>query len=539
MPLPWFKSLVALALLVLVGSAQTPLISSNVVGSGALRRHLVKDSNGTLWALSLAEVGTTRPLTLLVSGDSGVTWGSVPFAFNSAASGLNMPNGTNACALAVDSSGRLHAIWGSYWYPSYFRQHYRWFDPNSGLSSPEIDLSAAVGAAVTSRTDAMAIEVDANDSLWIAAHGPASWSSVLLFSAGPVGPTPTFTNFGTLSASASSQAPSLAVDAAGDVHAAYYRNTSNGILEHRKWMTQLGAFGPATTLGNSTAPQDYLCQLAADSLGFVHAAYYVDTVAPSNWVLEYRKWDPVTGFAAAEVLDTATQASYTTNAYATFAIAAEAAAGAAHVVFRDFAGGGHLRHLRKSLYDTSWIEMPLASPSLAGINEIYVPTLRGSLYPNSNTVLDRLDLTYRINVAAPFSLAYSGIAAYPDLLVSLAALPSLGATTPIVVYGPGESLAPFVLAFALSNANPILLSDGRVIPLDYDFVFQLSLDPANPFFQMNAGFLSATGLAVAGVTLPSVPALSGLNLFAAAATGSPMASLGISRISPSLRITFP
>jgi hypothetical protein len=519
--------------------SQTPIGAGTAPGPGALRRHVVRDSAGTLYALSTNDLAGTRPLGIQASLDGGQTWTALPVTLNSASSGLSGTNPTNACAMAIDSGDRLHIVWGSYYYPSFFQQFYRWYEPASTLSSPEISLSALTGSAVTSRTDAMCVEVDAADTVWIASQSPPNWISVLLRSNVARAQDGTFTSLGPLSASASSQAPVLAVDLTGNVHAAYYRNTGVGIYEHRAYLAGQSGFGPATTLGNATAPQDYLGWLAADALGNVHAVVFEDTVSPSTWRLRYRMLPPGGAFTPAVLVTEALPATYGSDSYACFALAVEASTGAAHLIYRDFAAGGRLRQARKGLFEATFTVLADLTGPTTATNEIVFPSARGTLEPVFNRVDGAIDLTYRLGGAAPFLCVHQPVPTVPGALLTLGAAAMAGAALPVVLLSPGEGGRPYACAFSAGTSPGIPLGDGRFIPLQPDGLFWYSLDPSNLLFTNNLGVLGAQGSAFCTALIPASPPLTGLTVYAAGATGDPAASLGISRITPALAILLP
>ncbi len=240
---------------------------------GHQHKHVVQDAAGGLYTLTVSQDASgNRPLLLQTSTDGGNTWTAVPVAINDATSGLSGANPTNTCCMAIDGAGTLHLVWASYYYPSFYAQHYRQWDPTTGALSAIVSLSGITGASSTSRTSAMAIAVDANDAIWIAAHGTQSWRTRLLRSDQPNAANLAFTDLGPVSTSASAQNVRMAVDNTGLVHCSYYRNVGYGEYYHRIFDPAAG-WQNSTRLGNSIPTNDYLGCLAADDLGFVHAVY--------------------------------------------------------------------------------------------------------------------------------------------------------------------------------------------------------------------------------------------------------------------------
>ena len=50
---------------------------------------MARAASGALYALSVSDSGTSRPLLLQTSTDGGTSWAPVPFTLNDATSGLN------------------------------------------------------------------------------------------------------------------------------------------------------------------------------------------------------------------------------------------------------------------------------------------------------------------------------------------------------------------------------------------------------------------------------------------------------------------
>ena len=95
---------------------------------------------------------------------------------------------------------------------------------------------------------------------------------------------------------------------------------------------------------------------------------------------------------------------------------------------------------------------------------------------------------------------------------------TLGTSTNLQLVLPGEASRPYLLGASESNQPGFPLPGGGLLPLQYTFITELSLDPANPFFQNFVGLLDGSGAAVATVSIPYFPFLVGLPLYFAGIT---------------------
>ena len=388
---------------------------------GSAYKNVVRDSAGRLHALSVRETPAgDRELILHSSEDGGTSWVQDPFVLNDATSGLNPPNATTNCALAIDGGGLLHIIWGRYYYPSYYQQYYRNYDPVTGNASAIVNLSDTTGAVPTSRTAAMDLTVDADDTVWLAAHGPSSWVERLLRSTMPSAADLTFEDIGNISPGNSAQNSRLAVASDGRIHCSYYRNVAPGNYEHRIYDPSLQSWEPATTLGNTIAPNDYYGALSADLIGNVHALFVVDATSGSTlWQFLYRRWDATSGWGDPVTLFEATtdQQSGIAN-YRIFALACDEMTGDVSAVYRDLSNGAPLRLAEKGLTDSAFSFVEDLQPASSGLHEYYVPTLRGTLYPDFNRTGSNLHITFqnRPAPAPPFSFVFQTTGAGPQIL---------------------------------------------------------------------------------------------------------------------------
>lgn len=525
--------------------AQVTLTTNPYAFASQTGQNVVKDASGGLWSLSVFDDGSAspgnRPLLLLNSTDGGQTWNTHPFTFNDAASGLNPPNPANGCTLAIDSTGTLHAVWGRYYYPTYYREYYRNYNPVTTAASNVLDLSAYVGS--TAASGELAIAIDAADTVWISAQGASSWVSRLLRSNLPGASDLTFTNVGNISPSASSQRVELAIDTQGRVHCAFYRNTGPGEYHHRIYDPVTG-WGAAVSIGNgTTAPHDYTGRLAADALGNVHALVGVDTGTPAaTWSFEYRRWDATSGWSAPVVLTTATQAQYTGIAnYYIIALACDEATGKAYAFYRDLAAGGALRLAEKGLGDPAFTNLPDIMPANAGAHAYYVPGARGSLYPSFNMTGTDLDLTWQLRATTtpPYSWMFTRVSTgAPSASLVLSAPAVLGTVTTIDLTAAGDPSGGYLCGLSLGTVPGIVLPDLRVIPLNFDAVLTLTLTPGNGILANNTGVLSPSGQASVIFAVPNFPPLLGLTVYAAFVVADALNPTGIGTISPALPITL-
>ncbi|NRA96151.1 MAG: CRTAC1 family protein [Planctomycetes bacterium] len=129
----------------------------------------------------------------------------------------------------------------------------------------------------------------------------------------------------------------------------------------------------------------------------------------------------------------------------------------------------------------------------------------------------------------------NGLAANQDHLIiepSLAAsaMPIPGVTINLLVNSPMEPSAPFFTGVAGSATTGFPLSDGRFVPIDMDALFGLTTTPGNFIMPAPNGTLDVTGFGSIALTVPPIPSLTGLTVYAAAAIGNPSAPLGVSSI---------
>lgn len=465
-----------LALLSTSAVAQSTIAQGSTVTFGSsAHANLVQDGAGRLFSVVLEDQpNTDRALVVRVSFDGGITWQPLPSVINDASSGLVGPNLTNNTALAIDDQGALHITWAAHYYPSYYAQYYRSYNPNTNTASPIVDITLAQGAANTARTAAMAIAVDAANTVWLVAQSTSSWVEHLLRSTAPYAAGGSFTSVGSISPSASSQTSRIAIDAQGFVHCAYYRNVSPGIYEHRAYDPNTG-WGIETNLGNSTAPQDYYGLLTADALGNVHALYVKDSASPATWDFAYRRWDVGNGWGSEVSIFQATSAQYTGIAnYRIAAIGCNEATGRVSVLYRDLSTNGGLRLATKDLATTAFQNRVDLRTGDLGVHAYYEPVLRGTLFPAFNRAGTNLDLAWREG-SGTTTLYFQRLPECNGVIARLGAGCPDGGGVPLTMSFEGAPCLGTAMSFGLrNNAFPSILVIGLSntnwsgIPLPFD-----------------------------------------------------------------------
>lgn len=121
--------------------------------------------------------------------------------------------------------------------------------------------------------------------------------------------------------------------------------------------------------------------------------------------------------------------------------------------------------------------------------------------------------------------------------IAASAMPILGVTVDLEIRSPIEPGAPFVTGVAASATTGFPLGDGRVVPIDMDAVLLLTTTPGNFVLPSPAGTLDGAGFGSTPLTVPPLPALTGMTFHAAGVIGNASAPLGISSIVGPLAIT--
>ena len=93
------------------------------------------------------------------------------------------------------------------------------------------------------------------------------------------------------------------------------------------------------------------------------------------------------------------------------------------------------------------------------------------------------------------------------------------------------------MVLSLSNTVGTSLGPNAVLPIDFDSLAALTIDPANPILVGSNGSLDAQGDASATVNIPPLPFLSGFTIYAAALTiDAPLFPFARTVIAPELPI---
>jgi enediyne biosynthesis protein E4 len=102
-------------------------------------------------------------------------------------------------------------------------------------------------------------------------------------------------------------------------------------------------------------------------------------------------------------------------------------------------------------------------------------------------------------------------------ITSTGAAPVGGAST-VTASIPGDEGLPYLLALSLSANHGIPLGNGNILPIDFDALTQVTLDPTNAIFTGSVGVIDANGNASATLNVPPLPFLSGLQVFCSGLT---------------------
>lgn len=94
--------------------------------------------------------------------------------------------------------------------------------------------------------------------------------------------------------------------------------------------------------------------------------------------------------------------------------------------------------------------------------------------------------------------------------------PNVGRTINFTLFDPLRANLTYVLAMSFGNASGIPLGDGRVIPLNYDPLFSLSVQyPSLIGLTNSVGTLDTQGRGRSQWTIPNVPQLAGVTVYVA------------------------
>ena len=98
------------------------------------------------------------------------------------------------------------------------------------------------------------------------------------------------------------------------------------------------------------------------------------------------------------------------------------------------------------------------------------------------------------------------------------AIATLGQATPMLLAMPSEAGRPYMVCCSEGFSPGVTLPLGGLLPLNFGFLLEASLDPASPFFVSFNGTLSATGTASPTLFVPYLPFLAGWPLYFAGFT---------------------
>ncbi|MCD6501453.1 T9SS type A sorting domain-containing protein, partial [bacterium] len=245
------------------------------------------------------------------------------------------------------------------------------------------------------KSDDSGVAMDSDGYIWVLTGGPSNWKSQLWRSDSVYAAGGSFTLIGCPS-SGSTQGVSICIDAADNVHAAYYDNgVSASYAMHRvyngtSWETVDG-------IGNgSTGGRDHNCALCADNLGNVHLLYG-DNIGDvsSTWYLKYRRWDPVAGMGDPILIGEFPTSLYSGVMSRYFSnIACNELTGEVFVLLRDLTMGGSMCLYHKTLTDSVFSLSEELTPDDSTSNYYYMPRMRGVLYPAFNNTSMLVDMSW-------------------------------------------------------------------------------------------------------------------------------------------------
>lgn len=99
----------------------------------------------------------------------------------------------------------------------------------------------------------------------------------------------------------------------------------------------------------------------------------------------------------------------------------------------------------------------------------------------------------------------------------LTAPATIGGTTTLAMSIPGDEGLSYLMVLSLSNASSVL-PGGIVLPVGIDVLTSLTMVPGNPILPGAAGVLDAMGQASSSLTIPPLPWLAGLTMYATGMT---------------------
>jgi hypothetical protein len=532
-------------------AAQSPVITTpyRAFHAGVGPRLIVRDRAGTLYTLyrdRLNPPGTEWLLGIARSTDGGNTWNlkwQTGFDSNPTGDYGNVP-----CSLAIDSQENLHVAW-SHQVTGYqnCRISYNRWDRATGTWGTEVQMVPDGYGRSTA-----ALAVDSQDHVWMLHSTTSSWRCIMSRSDKPFASdmkfTPTTPSF---LLTTYCQHPSLVVDALDRVHASFYTR-GNGDTVHHQWIDP-NAASPTwtvTPLGNVNLSDDEFSSMAADLQGNVYIVYGNDTqrgtTADPNW--ELRKWNGATRTWSSPVpFYKTTNAQFRPvggDSYGyVICMACDEASGELYFTYRNFESGQFLlaRWRDGDPAPTTYARLTTTGSLPANaLNYMWVPNLRGALFPPFNRTAYGLDLFYCTGDQTAASPSYTfWYDPFPLAALGSNASPQIGTAFPLdLAASPTEAGKVYVLALSVSGIQPGLPIDRRTIPLVPDSLFAVTVTHVLPtVFQDFTGVLSASSTGRATVNIPNQPALVNLPLIAAYVT-TPGGPAGVAAISNPYRFTL-
>jgi hypothetical protein len=113
--------------------------------------------------------------------------------------------------------------------------------------------------------------------------------------------------------------------------------------------------------------------------------------------------------------------------------------------------------------------------------------------------------------------------------LSLVGPPAIGTTPNLSISAVSGANKAYLCALALGTAPGIPLADGRIIPLNFDDLLNLTIQPGNPFMN-GSGMFSINPTAMIPVSIPLFPPLVGATVYASFVVIDPLNPVGVGDI---------
>lgn len=181
-------------------------------------------------------------------------------------------------------------------------------------------------------------------------------------------------------------------------------------------------------------------------------------------------------------------------------------------------------------------------PNTFSSNIETIPVTISTPLIKNDTVWARIRLSYRAPTGVT-GLAIGGevedycvnVSRRPSLTIS--GKPKLSQTINFSLSSPTDPGKPYALALALGSKPGIPLGNNRIIPLNPDAVFFLSLQlPHTLGLNNSLGTLDSSGNGLVQWNIPNIPQIAGLTVWAAFVTVDSQAPSGIASISPAVPV---